>query len=143
MVLGVGLLRGVIGVWVGAWLYGVTGKWIGGLASFAELRAAIAWSSVPMVLSLLFWIPMIVLLGPELFTEEAPTLHDSSAMTAMMAAFAGVSAVLGFWTIVLLCNTIAEVQGFRTAWKGLLNIVLSVLLVFVPLMTIAMLVMAI
>lgn len=45
-----------------------------------------------------------------------------------------VEMVLGIWGMVLLCNTIAEVQGFRSAWAGLGNTILAGLLLIVPLL---------
>jgi hypothetical protein len=46
--------------------------------------------------------------------------------------------VLSIWGLVLLCNTVAEVQGFRSAWAGLGNVLLAVLLLIVPLIAIVM-----
>ena len=44
--------------------------------------------------------------------------------------------VIGIWGFVLLCNAIAEVQGFYSAWRGLGNLLLSVAVIVVPLMAI-------
>jgi hypothetical protein len=51
-------------------------------------------------------------------------------------AFSLVELVLGIWTLVLLCNLIAEVQGFRSAWKGLGNFALAAGIIVIPLLAI-------
>jgi hypothetical protein len=48
--------------------------------------------------------------------------------------------VLGVWSFVLLCNTVAEVQGFRSAWRGLGNLLLSGIVVIVPVIVLALIV---
>lgn len=47
--------------------------------------------------------------------------------------FGFAEAVLGVWSLVLLAKTVAEVQGYSSAWKGLGNVVMSVLVVLAPL----------
>lgn len=42
--------------------------------------------------------------------------------------------VLGVWSVVLVCHTVAEVQGFRSAWRGLGNICLAIAVVVLPLL---------
>ena len=52
---------GMIGITIMTWLLNVTGKWIGGTASFQEVRAVSCWSNVPSVVTLLMWLALIVL----------------------------------------------------------------------------------
>jgi hypothetical protein len=54
-------------------------------------------------------------------------------MAIPMIGIGLVEVVLGVWSVVLLCQTIAEVQGFRSAWKGLGNVLLAGLVIGVPL----------
>ena len=41
--------------------------------------------------------------------------------------------LLIIWGLIILCNTIAEVQGFYSAWRGLGNLLLSGAVVIIPL----------
>lgn len=41
----------------------------------------------------------------------------------------------------LTCNTIAEVQGFRSAWRGLLNTIVASAVIVVPLLMIVLVIM--
>jgi len=70
-----GSLAGIFGLYVGGALLRWTGRWIGGLATQLEIRAAIAWSSVPFIYSMLLWIPELALFGKELFTEATPRIQ--------------------------------------------------------------------
>jgi hypothetical protein len=42
--------------------------------------------------------------------------------------------VLTVWSIVLLCHTIAEVQGFPSAWRGFGNVCLAGAVIVLPLL---------
>ena len=61
----VGPIMGIVGLWVGGFLLRWTGGWIGGQADARRIRATLAWANVPLVWSLLLWIPAILLFGLE------------------------------------------------------------------------------
>ena len=44
-----GPLSGLIGLHLLGWSLGVTGRWIGGRATWEEVRSAVAWSNVPVI----------------------------------------------------------------------------------------------
>ena len=68
---------------------------------------------MPSIAGLTLWIPQLAVAGSDLFT----TRIDGSPLAAMVLLGAAVvGMVLGIWTIVLMCHTVAEVQGFRSAW---------------------------
>ncbi|HDP90432.1 MAG TPA: YIP1 family protein [Thioalkalivibrio sp.] len=130
--LAVGIISGVIQLYVGAALLYWTGSWIGGTASTANIRAAVAWSNVPLVWGMLVWLPGIALFGHELFTDDMPR---TAADPRLLMAFVGlglVSLVIGVWSVVALIKALAQVQGF-SAWRALGNVVLMLLVIFVPL----------
>jgi len=94
-----------------------------------EVRAALAWASVPMVAALLVWLPEAWLFGRDLFTAAQPRI-DANPL-----AFLGLTLLelaLGVWSLVLACKTIGQVHGF-SAWRGAATMLISVLLVVVPL----------
>lgn len=73
-----------------------------------------------------------------MFTEASPRLDAQPWLWIPLLGSAAVETVLGVWSFVLFCKTIAEVQGFRSAWRGLGNIMLGGLLVLVPLFVIVL-----
>ena len=120
-----GPLVGLLRLWISSHLIRWSGSWIGGTATREHLKTAIAWASVPEVFALLLWIPQLLLFGSDMFTEEKPRLDARPVLWIPFIAIVLLEVVLGVWTLVLLCHTIAEVQGFRSAWRGLGNIVLA------------------
>lgn len=144
VILGIAIILGPLGglfsLWVGSHLVRISGAWIGGIAPREHLKAAIAWSSVPAVAALPLWIPSFALMGSELFTSESPLFDTRVEQQPLIwipfVAIGLIETILGIWGIVLVCNTIAEVQGFRSAWAGLGNIILAGVLLIVPLVLI-------
>jgi hypothetical protein len=114
----------------------LSGTWIGGLAPREHIKTAIAWASVPSVFALLLWIPQILLFGSDMFTEETPRLNAQPALLIPFLAILLAELVLAIWGFVLLCNSVAEVQRFRSAWRGLGNIILAGAVVIIPLVAV-------
>lgn len=119
------------------WLYAVgglvrwTGRWIGGHAPAAHVRAAIAWPSVPLVWGLLIWIPELAVAGRELFTRETPYLDAHPGAALALAGLALIEVAIGVWTVVVFLKCLGEAQGF-SAWKALGNILLAFAVFAVP-----------
>jgi hypothetical protein len=91
---------------------------------------------VPQVVALLLWVPLLLLLGSEAFTAESPRLEAQPWLWIPIGTAALAEFVLTIWSLVLLPHSIAEVQGYRSAWRGLGNLVLASMVIFVPLLVI-------
>ena len=129
-----GPLGGLLSLWVSSHLLRWTGRWIGGTANREHLKTAIAWATVPAVFALPLWIPELLLFGSDLFTEETPRLDAQPLLWIPFISLAVVELVLGVWSLVILCHTVAEVQSFRSAWRGLGNVLLAGAVIIVPLL---------
>jgi len=130
-----GGIGGIVALYLGGWLLRWTGGWIGGNASLVHLRAAIAWSSVPVIWALLLWVPELAILGDELFRTEMPRLESSTGLALLFLGFTAVELVIAAWSVVVFLKCLAEVQGF-SAWKALGNTLLAVLVIALPLFAI-------
>lgn len=128
MALLVGPLFGILGAYVGGWLLRWSGRLLGGSARPAEIRAAIAWSGVPYVASMLLWIPELLLFGEELFTEATPRLDAAPELQGLLLVFVAVELTAALWAFVAFLKCLGEVQGF-SAWRALLNLLLPGVLV--------------
>jgi len=126
-----GPLGGIVGMYIAGALLRWTGKWIGGTASPINIRAAVAWSSVPVIWSLLLWVPEIGLFGKELFTRETPIIDSSQNLLYLLLGFGAIEVVIGVWALVIFLKCLGQVQGF-SAWKALGNTLLAALVVIVP-----------
>lgn len=136
-----GAMGGVFGGWMLSHLLRISGRWIGGTADRRRLLAAVAWAGVPAIAGLLLWIPQLAVAGRDMFTAVTPRIDASPVAVPVLAACSVAGLVLGIWSTVLACQTIAEVQGFRSAWKGFGNLLLAgVLLVGIVLAIVAVVV---
>ncbi len=131
-----GPIAGLIGLYIGGALIHWTGTWIGGKTSAENIRAAIAWSSVPMLWALVLWIPELTLFGQELFTAETPVIDADTTLNSAFLAFGVVEVTIGIWTLIVYLKCLGQVQGF-SAWKALGNSILAGLVIIVPILIIA------
>lgn len=120
----IGPIGGVIRLYFGAMMLRWTGRWLGGTASKEHLRAALAWSAVPLLWILPLWLIELPLFGKELFTTDTPTIDASISLTFTLLAFSVFELIIAFWYITVALKSIGEVQGF-SAWKALGNVLLS------------------
>lgn len=134
IILCIGPIVAIAGLYAASWLVLWTGSWLGGVAKPLQLRAAMAWASLPAVWGLLLWIPYTFLFGIEMFQSETPRID---AQPYNLMALALVEVVLLVWWVVLNCKAVAQAQGF-SAWKGLLNLLLAAAVVIVPIVLIAL-----
>ena len=128
----VGPIMGIVGLWVGGFLLRWTGGWIGGQADARRIRATLAWANVPLIWSLLLWIPALLLFGRELFTAATPVLDASAALSGLHLVFSLGIGIISLWSFVAFLHALGEVQGF-SAWRSLLNSFLALLVFLVPL----------
>jgi hypothetical protein len=99
----------------GAILY-LTGRWLKGTAPFNHLLAAIAWSKIPMSLSLFMWFVLFVA-----NQEVGPSYHPKGAEEVFIIL---ISLILTFWSGILLFQSIRELQGFSPR-RTFVNMLLS------------------
>ena len=102
-----GPLFGLLSLYTGGALLFWSGRWIGGRAPAAHVRAALAWSNVPLIWALLLSIPGIILFG-----------------NTAVWGFALIEAVVGIWALVIFLICLSEAQQF-SIWKTLGNTLLS------------------
>ncbi len=128
MALLAGPLLGILGAYLGGWVLRWSGRLLGGHAGPRELRAAIAWSGVPYIASMVLWIPELLLFGDELFTTATPRLDAAPGLQAVLLGFVAVEVLATAWAFVVFLKCLGEVQGF-SAWRALLNLLLPGLLI--------------
>ncbi|HEY6421098.1 MAG TPA: Yip1 family protein [Candidatus Binataceae bacterium] len=107
-------ILGVVALYGFASLYGWTGRMLGGHARSVEMRAALAWAQVPIIVAAAIGI-VGALAGvpfPEFAKGGMPTLPRSFIELGLMEL------VFGWWGFVISLHTMGEVQGF-SAWRAL------------------------
>jgi len=126
-----GPFSGVISLYVGSYLIHWTGKWIGGTSSLQNIRAAMAWASMPTVISLLLLIPEVILFGEEMYTTQTPIVDSSTLLLYAFVIFSVIYLILGIWSFILYLHCLGQVQGFSLL-KMFGNILLAGLLIIIP-----------
>jgi hypothetical protein len=127
----VGGISGVISVYIAGALYRWSGSWFGGQATSQQVRAAVAWASIPDVLLLLIIIPIILIFGRDWFTSS-PSYLNSAVGTLSVLALGAIGLVLVFWRLFIMVACLAEVHRF-SARRALAALFTGTLVVIVPL----------
>jgi len=127
------LVIGPIGGLIGLYLSGAILRWSGSLldgqASSTEARAAIAWSSIPTVIALLLWVPLVAFYGNEMFSRVAPTIIDNPYPLLLVGL---IEIVLTLWTIVMVILTLIEVHRF-SIWRSIGAVAIPFIVIIIPL----------
>jgi len=115
-----GAAFGLLGLYIGAFLMDWSGRALGGKGNAVTVRAAVAWSVVPLIC---FSAAMLlVLLGFGVWLTFIPTLPDPNAATGAAAnqftLTRGVEAIILIWWSILMLHCVAQVHRF-SAWRAL------------------------
>lgn len=140
MALIAGPIAGLIGLFIGSAVIGTVGRLLGGNATAGELRAAMSWAAVPSVMTLLLLVPQIALIGNEVFSTDTPILDENVGIAMAFGMLGVAELIIAIWGFFTYCNTVAEVQGFSSAWMGFLNLLLALMIVVVLVVGLAILV---
>ncbi|MCX6899988.1 MAG: Yip1 family protein [Verrucomicrobia bacterium] len=137
-----GPLVGLLQLYISSLLIRWTGRWLGGVATLRQLIAAVGWGMAPQAFALLLFVPAWLIAGRELFTKQTPYMNAHPVLLIMLTALSVVEVILGVWSFVTTCHTVAEVQGYRSAWRGLGNMLLAGLMVSAALLMILLILLA-
>ncbi|MBN1915173.1 MAG: YIP1 family protein, partial [Parachlamydiales bacterium] len=102
----------------------IVGKWIGGQSLYLHVRSALAWSNVPLMGSILMWIAMIMIIGPDIFMGFPENMQISSNVIGILLPILLVQIALSIWAVVIYIGALAEVQQFSIL-RSVINVVLS------------------
>lgn len=109
-------LSGWIWVYVVGWILCFTGGWLGGKAPMSHLRTVAAWSKIPTSISLIMWFILLLAYPEYVF------IQDAGGPTLLFVNF--ITFVLFLWSLVLLIQSVREVQSFSVG-RAFLNIFLA------------------
>jgi Yip1 domain len=126
-----GPLAGISLLYVNSWFLALSGRLLKGRANARELRAALAWSSVPSLVMLPLWLIDMALIGTELFMSESPILDSNPSFATILQASEAAALILGIWSFLILVSAVSEVQGFRSS-KALESMFLALALFVIP-----------
>jgi hypothetical protein len=123
---------GYIGINIGAYLFYWTGRWIGGQGSFQDLRAAVAWSSVPNIVGIVIWALQLAMFDGKIFSLMFFSMPLVGAQLTVTYICSAVSVIVMVWGLIILLKSVGAAQQF-SAWKALLNVFLPFIVIFIGL----------
>ncbi len=127
----VGSIGGFLCLYAGAWLVRLSAPLVGGRAELRDVRAALAWSMVPLLATFPFWLLRLGVFGDETIVTTLLRMLANPSLALLLFASFSVEVILQVWTLVVLAKTLGEVQGI-SAWRALgLSLVLT-LVIAVP-----------
>ena len=94
------------------------GRLLGGVADVSDTRVALACGTLPELLALPFWAPVLASMGSEIFTTERPPAAIG------LWVFAGLQVLLWLWAWGLRVVCLAEAHDFSIL-RGVLTVLLS------------------
>ena len=122
-----GAAGGLAFLYGGAWLLQRVGAWLGGKGSFVDVRAAMAWSTVPLIWTLLFWLPAIGVFGIRLFQNQNLDLPEAVMWIAPLLLVAVAAIIIAVWMVYIFVMCLAEAHRFAV-WRALVTVSLGLIL---------------
>lgn len=121
----VGPLVGVLSLYLMSALLRWTGRLFGGLASYSELRTAVAHGWIPFVWAGSLQATVFFLYGKRTFTiDNSSDIGGFAFLKGMFVGLLPIWILLGVWIVVIAVQCLSEAQGF-SAWMALANYLLS------------------
>ena len=125
----VGLVGSVLYIHLGGALLTRISKMFKGSSKPEQVKLAIAWSSVPIIISILFW-PLM----PIIIFQLIGVISDISIMIglAISMVFVVINRILHIYSFVILARMMSSINHF-SKWKGLISTSIGIsVLSFVP-----------
>jgi hypothetical protein len=100
------------------------GKLFKGVGTFHSVRAAYAWSCVPLAINIPIWIILSVVFGQELFQPSFGSGDLDTPSFVLLFAALLIRLAMAVWSLVIYFNALAEVQSYSIL-KSILNVLAS------------------
>lgn len=124
-------LIGIFLVYVRGFLIHCAGRFLHGQAQPREVRTALAWSEIPLLLGGGVGILQVVMGGLGIAASGRAADHSFPVMLSQ-TGLGMLHAAVGIWAFSLLLHTVAEIQGFSLC-RSFASIVLAAAIVVIPL----------
>jgi hypothetical protein len=126
----IAIILGAVMINIATALFTWTGKWIGGVGTYQQIRAAVAWSNMPSVVNIAIWAVNIATFGVRIFKSDFVESTFVGNELSIIFLTAVVQLFVAIWAFIITLKALGEVQGF-SAWKALLNILIPIFVIFI------------
>lgn len=119
---------GYISFSIWSWFVSWVGKLFKGQGEFKAIRAAYAWSCVPITLNIPLWLLMVLIFGHQLFLN-LPNAHQlSTPLVFVLFVILIIKVILAIWSLVIYINALAEVQKYSVL-RAIFNVIAAAIIV--------------
>ncbi len=125
-----GVISGPLLVYLLGFLFTRIGRWLNGQGSSTEVRAAIAWATVPSTWTLPLVILQAILFGREWFMSTPPSQVLDPELALIGLTLSIILIVASLWSLFAQVVCLSEVHRY-SVWRAVLTIVLSGSLILV------------
>jgi hypothetical protein len=126
-----GAILNIIAVYIASLLFKWVGYWFGGRGSYFDVRAAVAYTNIPII-----WLGILKAFELLIFGSMFPGVmllpSNNPALTPLAYVFAGINLLITIWIIVILVRTVAEAHKFNS-WLSFFAILLSFIIFVIAL----------
>ncbi|RZJ81704.1 MAG: YIP1 family protein [Flavobacterium sp.] len=124
----INVFLGALFGWLGQYIYALfirlTGNMLGGKSDTRSILRVLAYSSIPVICSLVFFIARYMMLGNDIFSTDVS--HLGLTAVTLNYLFIALQTILAIWTIVLCVVGISEIQKFSIL-KAIANLLMPAL----------------
>jgi len=119
-----GAIGGIVSLYVGGLVFHWSGRLFGGKAYPEYVRTALAWGSIPDVVLLILYVPLIAVFGQNWFDGSVAWLDQTLIAIPLSLALVFIGLIALVYKLLLLIQCLAEVHGI-SAWRGLGTLVVG------------------
>jgi len=108
------------------------GTFMRGKGKFKEIRCALAWSSIPLIIPGLSWVFLLIYFGKDLFSHFPGAYPLSHGKIFLVLGVTLIQWAFSLWSMILYIFGLSEVQGYSII-RALVNTLIacmSVILIF-------------
>lgn len=100
---------GYILISISSFFFYMCGKLLKGRSNFLNVRASVAWASVPTIFTILIWLVLVGVYGQGIFVSSHPAMSGQFSLSDGMMIL---QLILGVWSLFILIASYSEVESF-------------------------------
>ncbi len=131
----VGFLFGWLTLYLYSSVISWTGKWLKGKGDTISILRVMTYGLIPYAFSIVFLILQMCFFGDIIFKEEYEIVFDGIFLEVVFYGLVFIEIAFGIWGMALAVIGVSEVQKFGIG-KSLLNLLISILVIFVPIIVV-------
>lgn len=102
-----------------------------GEASLSSIKKVIEWSSIPLVFSVLLWVPEFMIVGGSFFKSNSSLIDANTLSNSVYISLSCIDTVLALWSLILFIICLAEVNRFSLK-QAIFSSIIALIVFLIP-----------